>query len=218
MHIRVKLLLTALTAALALSIGTGTAVALRSLSATQETTLRLASRALTFRSSFVEAICEVTLLKTLSRSIPKLENILMGGVTGVRIPVERCRVSGFGAESVLEVEALRIETGEEWRVTYQSYLGTLPRFIGVKFRIKKLHIKIGISIFGSRVACLYDGEIETLASVNESGRLVSLESTRGENLRKNASSSELCSASMEVRATGAEGKFVELANASLALT
>jgi hypothetical protein len=217
MHMRTKLVFAALAAVLALSFGAGTATALRSLSVTGETTLTLNSRALTFRSTFVEVVCSVTMVKTISRVIPKTSGILMGAVTRIIIEIPTCRATGFGVERVNDIRVLGLETGAEWRLIYKSILGTLPRITGAIVNITRSHTLIDVQVFGSSVKCLYDGEIEGLATLDATGKIVSLQTTGRENLRKNASSNGLCSETGSFVARGEEGKLVELSRTTITL-
>ncbi|HYV17044.1 MAG TPA: hypothetical protein VE972_13610 [Conexibacter sp.] len=214
---RTKLVFAALVAVLALSFGAGTAAALRSLSLSGETTLTLTSRALTFKSAFVEVICEVTMVKTLSRTIPKISGILAGAVTDVRIAIPRCRVRGLGAEAVNNISVLRVGVAENWRLFYKSILGTLPRITGAIVNIANSHTLIDVTVFGGNVRCLYDGEIEGLASLDATGKVVSLVSIGRERLEKERESNGACSQRGSFIATGAEGQLVERSNTTITL-
>ena len=218
MHNRIKLLTAALAAALVLSIGAGTAGALRSLSVGGELTLTLNSRALTFRNSLFEVIAGATIVKTMSRTIPKVEGASVGAVTEVRFDIPRARISGFGATRVNDIRVLRVGTAGNWNLFYKSILGTLPRINGAIMKIANSHILISVDIFGPPpTTCLYDGEIELLARLDATGRIVSLESIGRDRLEKEAASSGICSQRTNFVATGAEGQLVELKNTSIIL-
>ncbi|HYV17043.1 MAG TPA: hypothetical protein VE972_13605 [Conexibacter sp.] len=217
MHNRITLLTAALTAALALSFGAGAAAALRSLSLTGETMLTLNSKAFTFRSSFSEIICEVTMVKTLVRAIPKVEGTTIGAVTEVRFNIPSCRIRGTGVERVNSIQVLRVGVAENWRLFYKSILGTLPRITGAIVNIANSHILLDLTVFGGNVRCLYDGEIAVLARLDATGRIVSLESIGRERLEKERESNGLCSQRGNLLATGIEGQLREQSRTTITL-
>jgi hypothetical protein len=99
------------------------------------------------RSGSSSAICSVTLLRTLSRILPKITGTRMGAVTGVAIDIASCGGGEFAAPSefaVLRSDETRScrELGSrrqlcvvDWAVTYEGFLGTLPEITGVLRRV-----------------------------------------------------------------------------------
>jgi hypothetical protein len=158
-HKYLRFLFAMLTVMIAMGVVAGTAAALRSLSVAGPTTLTLNSRRLTFESPFVRIECEVTLVKTISRVIPKTEGILIGKVTDVRIDAPRC-VASNGARVTITPLGLGVE--ELWRLFYKSILGTLPRITGARFRIERLQVLLEIG----GVNCLFQGFVEGLALIS----------------------------------------------------
>jgi hypothetical protein len=156
-----KLLMMALTAALVLSIGAATANALRSLGIS-ETRLTLTGR-VTFTASLGEIICKVTFEKTVSASIPKRPGVDMGKITN--ITTRECERGG-GVASVQTVIILNLANERLWRLSYTTFLGTLPEITGVQIQIRNTQVLLGFTdIFAQRYGCLYEGNIEGLAAV-----------------------------------------------------
>jgi hypothetical protein len=89
MHIRIKLLLTALVALAAFAFATGSATANRSIEIRGGTSVTGSASRLTFgpgeRSPSKQIICNVTLLRTILTRIPKTSGTSFGRVTGVQI-------------------------------------------------------------------------------------------------------------------------------------
>jgi hypothetical protein len=135
MTMRFRVLMAAMTAALALSFAVGTASALRSLSISGSTTLTLNSR-LTFASEAVQVICNATVTTTVSRVIPKIEHILIGKVTRVEfsrtLPEANCRSS---VSRLSNLQVIGLEREERARILKSSILGTLPNITGVLFYV-----------------------------------------------------------------------------------
>jgi hypothetical protein len=167
--IRIRIILTALSAALALSLAAGTASALRSLSlspAGPGTTLTLNGPISFEGNGLGEIICNVTMAKTVSSSIPKVENTLIGRVTDVRIAEPRtCRVSG-GITAILRIVILGTAAENLWRLFYKAILGTLPSITGAQIKLEATQVLLEFSAFLiGLVRCLYEGAIEALARV-----------------------------------------------------
>jgi hypothetical protein len=137
MTIRFKVLMAAMTAVLALSFAVGTANALRSLSISGPTTLTLNGQ-LTFTSSAGSVECNATITKTVSRTIPKIDHILIGKITRVdverTIPSRTCRAS-FSRLNNIEIP--RLEREETARILKGVILGTLPRITGILFLVER---------------------------------------------------------------------------------
>ena len=81
MHTRAKLLMAALTAALALSLATSTASALRNSLLVEGSNTVSSSGIITFEKAGVSTIeCPATIVKTISQVIPKRLGVLLGGI------------------------------------------------------------------------------------------------------------------------------------------
>jgi hypothetical protein len=172
MFMRNKIITAALAAVFALSLMAGTASALRSLSITGSTTLTLNGR-LTFESGGnLEIICDFTFTKTISRIIPKIDEILIGKVTRVDTPTpkprENCRASSGTLEAIT---ILGLEREEEGRIYYKGIRGTLPRLSFLQWLWKHIKAAFTAEVLFVRQTCLYEPErpVPVLASVDASG-------------------------------------------------
>lgn len=177
-----KLLLVALTAVLALSIGAGTAGALRSISINGSTTVT-GSGSVTFVSTGggVTIRCDVTVTRTLSRAIPKVAGILLGKITRIATnrPEARCTSSLGSLQGII---ILGIEREENSRLFFRSITGTLPNITGINKTITGTLIGFStrIVIIGT-ITCLYreDGNgIEVRENLNAERRFISAEILR----------------------------------------
>jgi hypothetical protein len=175
MSTRVKLLMTALTAALVLSLGVGTATALRSISLERLPTEVVGQGPITFVGGATQVICNVTFLKTLSRLIPKINGTLIGKITGVRIDIPNCRTT---AESVNTIIVLGVEKEELWRIFYESILGTLPRITGALAQLRNVQVLLGIRLLGINATCLYAGRVFVLSEIEAGGIIGKLRTLR----------------------------------------
>jgi hypothetical protein len=156
MHTRSKLLLAALTAALALTLGATTANASRSFSAINNTLLTYVSPALTFTGSpnGDQVICPVTLTASLHSVAAKVAGTLIGFVNGSR--VGRCTNSG-GTDTVAIPLVSHVLP---WHITYNSFRGTLPRITEILITINNVKFLLETFIFEfNRQLCLYQGNI-----------------------------------------------------------
>jgi hypothetical protein len=162
MPVRAKLLMAALTAALALAMIGGTADALRSLEVGTSTRLTLAGR-FTFAVGEIRIICNLTFDKTLNRAIAKTAAAKVGQVTNLSI--EACRAEGGGAERPVW-RFLGLGVGTLWELNYKSFEGTLPTGIsGLTFELRNVQMLLQTSIFGVAVGCLYEGTIGLKSAV-----------------------------------------------------
>jgi hypothetical protein len=156
MHTRSKLLLAALTAALALTLGATTANASRSFSATNNTLLTYVSPGLTFGgvpsgSSF---ICPVTLTASLHSVAAKVAGTLIGFVNGSRFG--RC-TNSVGTDMVAIPLVSHVLP---WHITYNSFRGTLPRITEILFTINRAKFLLETFVFElNRQNCLYQANI-----------------------------------------------------------
>jgi hypothetical protein len=157
MHTRSKLLLAALTAALALTLGASAANASRSFSATNNTLLTYVSPGLTFIGSpgGNSFICAVTLTASLHSVAAKVRGTLIGFVNGGRF--ERCRNNVFTATTIIPL----VSHALPWHITYNSFAGTLPRitFILMTINGAKLLLEIDIPFEANDLSCLYLGNL-----------------------------------------------------------
>jgi hypothetical protein len=179
-----KFLLAALTVALALCLGVSAASALRSLSITGESTvigegiidLVSAGGRITIR-------CPLTILKTISRAIPKTSGILLGRVTRIAAnsPEPDCS-SSLGELQRIIILAPEAREGEEstkCRLFFESIVGILPAITGINAIIKGCLIgfETRVELIGV-IRCLYkeDGRgVAIRESVEAGGRLTRIE-------------------------------------------
>ena len=170
-----KAFLATLIVLLALSIPVGVASSLRSLSIVGETTIT-ASTVGTFMFGTTIITCPMTIIRTVSRLIPKASGILLGKIIGWRTdpPGPTCSIN---LGTLQGVDILGLEPEEACRLFYEGISGTLPSVTGINTTIK--HCLIGfrtrILIIGT-ITCLYAeaGEgISATESVRE-GRLSSI--------------------------------------------
>jgi hypothetical protein len=158
MHTRSKLLLAALTAALALILGVSTANASRSFSSINNTLLTYVAPRLTFTGSpnGNRHICDVTLTASLHSIARKAIGELLGFVNGGRI--SNCRNNfGTAARAIpLVSHAL------PWHITYVSFSGTLPRIEEIRIVVNdvKVLFELTVPVFGTIQRCLYVGDFE----------------------------------------------------------
>jgi hypothetical protein len=179
MVMRNKIIMAALAAVFALSLMAGTATALRSLSITGSTTLTLNGRITFETGGNLEVICNSTVTKTISRVIPKINEVLIGKITRVdtaRPNEPNCRASGANLE---RIDILGLEREEEGRIYYKGILGTLPRITGIEVRVKRFRASFTAEVFGIRQTCLYEPErpLEILAPVDANGVILELRIT-----------------------------------------
>lgn len=151
-----KFLLALIITALTLSIGVGSASALRSISVVGETTVAGSGR-VTFTSSEggTRIECNVTITRTISRTIPKIAGILLGKIIRIDtgFPEAGCRAS---LGTLQGIDILGIEREERGRLFFTSITGTLPSMTGKNELIKGLLIgfRTRIVIIGT-ITCLY---------------------------------------------------------------
>jgi hypothetical protein len=169
MRTHIKLTLTGIIAAMALSLGVSSATALRSISINgleAGGAMNFSSRVTFHRTGEPTnaIICNVTLLRTVVRSIPKVAGSNMGRVIGVAIDTgvnnEHC-AGGGGVTGPISIVAL-VRSGtsgvhrelgagiqlydvsgsaaELWRLVYDSFSGTLPAITNINFHIEKVQL------------------------------------------------------------------------------
>jgi hypothetical protein len=185
-------LLGAIAAIFVLALATTTASALRSLEARGGPNVA-ASGHLTFFEEGREAgrawWCDITLLRTVSSVIPKINGTLIGKVTGVAIDYgvngEHCghgsffrnllRIIALKNSSLTELEPACPESGAGkflcnvtggearlWKLIYEGFEGSLPEITGTRVRIERAQFKIDFNdAFGVNRRCLYRGTVGT---------------------------------------------------------
>lgn len=161
---RSRLLLAALTAALALTLGTATANAARSFSTTSNTLLTYLSPGLTFAGEEIDIICQVTLTASVHATAAKVRGTLMGFVNGARI--DAC-ASSLG---VSPLAIPHVSHRHPWHVTGNGFKGTLPRITEAEYTINNVAYLVSvIEPFGRRMGCLYRGERIAVETAGRTG-------------------------------------------------
>jgi hypothetical protein len=185
MTTRTKFLLAALTAALVLSLGVGTASALRSLSIEGETTV-VGEGVISFIGGGTTIKCPTTITGTMSRAIPKTNGILTGRTTRIATnrPEANCTSStGTLQGLIILAPEEREEAGSaKCRKFFESIVGTLPNITGINGISKGCLIgfETRVEIVGV-IRCLYkeDGTgAAGRANVERGGRITSIETGR----------------------------------------
>jgi hypothetical protein len=153
MHVRTKLLITTLGAAVVLAAAVGTATARR---------LEINNqfiRVVWNELKFVEGggggpvfTCPVTLEGSFhSRTISKVSGQLIGYITRAALTRANCVLAG-GAENIRFLNGVEEPTNTlPWHVRYDSFEGTLPAITGVRLQI----IGFGWLVTMVGVSCLY---------------------------------------------------------------
>jgi hypothetical protein len=154
---RMTYLVTALLAALALSIGAGSAAALRSLKLEGARSLVLTGR-FTAIIGEITIRCNVTITKTYTPFIPKTAGTVIGHITQYTLPpVETCELAGARRLNLINRIGVGIE--ERWLITYQAFLGTLPVITGILFQWRRIEKEFEIEEnFGANLFCIYNNE------------------------------------------------------------
>lgn len=183
MTTRIRVLMAAMVAVLALSLAVGVANALRSLSISGSTTLTLNGRVV-FTGEGVRVECNATITKTISRVIPKVNRILIGKITRVDTPAVKpeanCR-SSIGRLSNIEIRGLERE--ENGRIFLNGILGTLPRITGLLLFVSRFQASFTTEISGR---CGYESPVEglgVLAAIDAAGNVGELTFLRNEAIR-----------------------------------
>jgi hypothetical protein len=208
MNKRIKLLLTALIAAITCSIAAGGASANRSIEirggpeVQAEGLLRFVG---TEGDTSREITCDITLRRTVAAVIAKVRGTLFGKLTGIRIlrgetaRSPHCR-HGFFIREVHDITPLTAPrtpcthredvpgqltydcSGAEarlWKLIYDSFQGTLPRITGINFHIQRVQFRLLLlGPFGETVECLYEGDAFGLITVNAEGTITRAETRR----------------------------------------
>jgi len=152
MHTRIKLSIVSLSAALLITLATGSSAA-RNLSISHGELWRAIFNPIEFRSSgLTAAACTVTLEGSFHAvTAPKVERSLVGSIT--RATVGICR---SGSVTVLQ-ETL------PWHIQYSGFLGRLPDITGVRLIGIGVSYRVRDAIFGS--VCLSRTTAEEPAAV-----------------------------------------------------
>lgn len=200
MRLHSRLLGAMLLTAIALTLGAGTANANRSLEVEGSRTELTLNGVVTFASSAARVICPTTLVKTISRVIPKVLRTGMGRITDVRTnrPEGNCFADeGVTLRAIIVLVGER-ENGRLWGLFYEGFLGSLPTPTGYLIRIENTQVQFELSIAGVAVRCLYEGPVGGLARVEAGGAIERL--TTLPNTARRVSGSVFCPASGEFRA------------------
>ena len=147
----IRLLLAALTAALAITLGAGGASALRSISLNPAgNNVEARSTALTFTEGGggFSLICEVTLTINLNSAISKTAGSIVGNV--IAAVFRNCRGGTF--------IVLAPEARNPWPIKFQNFTGTLPNITEVTLTIENTGFLV--EAFFRTARCLYGGTIE----------------------------------------------------------
>jgi hypothetical protein len=147
--------------------------------------VRAIARGLTFGDAEAPlartVICEVTLLRTISRIIPKTPGTLFGRVTGVAVDFPRCSTVGApfaltavtplrdrGSPGTLSGNLYNVSGSPSnlWKLFYDGFSGTLPNVTAINFHIQGFQFLIEYS----GVRCLFSGNL--FARINIAGRRV----------------------------------------------
>jgi len=130
MRISIRLGLTALLAAMLLASALSTASA-RNLEVSNQN-FRVTWSRLEFQSSLATVRCQVTLEGSMhSRTIPKIQGLLIGAITRITIKEESC--TGGTA---------RPERPPPWHLTYEGFTGRLPTIESVRFLAQRFQYAI----------------------------------------------------------------------------
>jgi hypothetical protein len=165
-----KLGLTALMAALLLASALTTASA-RNLEISNQR-FRVTWSRLEFQSSVITLRCPVTLEGSFhSRTIPKVERLLIGGITRFDIKKDSCTNGRVLAE----------EEHLAWHVTYEGFTGTLPAISSARLLLSRFLFWIEVMtrrcIYGTRT-----DNITLSAAVNAGGEVTTLTPVAGRNV------------------------------------
>jgi hypothetical protein len=178
-----KFLLAALTAALALSLGVGTASALRSLSIEGETTV-ISEGVISFIGGGTTIKCPTTITGTMSRAIPKTNGILTGRNTRIATnrPEANCTSSTGTLQGliILAPEPREEAASTKCRTFFESIVGTLPNITAIKGITKGCLIgfETRVELVGV-IRCLYKEDGRGAAgtiNVERGGRITTVES------------------------------------------
>jgi hypothetical protein len=174
MNWKLRAVLVALTAALALSLASSASPANRSLQITSPRSFQLTMTGVEFLTSMGGIRCDISMRKTVSSVFPKVEGTLIGKV--IEVNFANCA----GTEGV-EVRAVRnlgasLENTTLWRLFYKSFAGTLPRISSLRIRIEHVQLLFEVRIVVA-LTCLYEGAIEEVANI-VNGRFERLRNAR----------------------------------------
>jgi hypothetical protein len=200
---RTRLLFTALCAVIVCSFAAGTASANRSIEIAGGPQVQAEGRLQfigTEGESAVEITCDITLLRTVTRLIPKIHGTLFGKLTGILIDrgevnrTQRCRHGSFVREGhdIIPLNCTHSETGNGilrwncsgapaglWKLLYLSFQGTLPRITGISFLIQGTQFQLRLlEPFGGTIECLYEGLSFGLITVNAEGTITRARAVR----------------------------------------
>src|SRR5689334_4686012 len=171
MRMSAKLGLTALIAALLLSAAISTASA-RNLSVSNQN-IRVTWSRLEFRSPAVTVRCRVTLEGSFHRAtIAKTRGTLVGAVTRADVDTANCTNARATAE------------GLPWHITYEGFVGTLPRITEVLLLLRNTLFNLG-RVLGTETECRYGLVVDNItgaAVLNGSNEVTNLVPVSGRNI------------------------------------
>jgi hypothetical protein len=192
MRIRAHLALAALLGAVVLLTAAGTATASRSTELRAPEEPVKFSGQLTFNGSELEAVkgitCDVTLLRTILRSIPKIPGTSFGRITSIALDrgteaephcastqpflgLEFLQESGRAAPTSEDrrgtiISDLSRSPGALWRLIYDGFQGTLPEISGFSYHIPGFSFQWRVFNGIILIECLYEGNIFGLLTIS----------------------------------------------------
>jgi len=178
----IKLGLTALMAAMLLASALSTASA-RNFEVSNQTFNATWSR-LEFQSSLVTIRCLVTIEGSFhSRTIPKIERLLIGSVTKIQIKEDSC-TNGRA----------RPERPPPWHLTYEGFTGRLPNIETIRLLLSRFQF----AIIALGVTCKYGTSTDNLtgsAALNAGREVTNIQPLTGRNIANLLEGGGLCPAS-----------------------
>jgi hypothetical protein len=196
MRISIRLGLTALIAAILLASAVNAASA-RNLEVSNQR-FRVTWSRMEFQTPTIVVTCQVTLEGSMhSRTIPKVERLLIGAITRINMKEESC-TGGSG----------RPEQPAPWHISYEGFTGRLPNIETVRF----LSSRWVFAITSSGVTCKYGTATQNItgsAIINGSGEVTNEQALAGRSRVELLEGGILCPASGTM-VTGATDGVVTL--------
>jgi len=152
-----------------------------------------------FQTSLVTVRCQVTLEGSMhSRTIPKVERLLIGAITRIHFKEESCT----GGTS-------RPEKPPPWHISYEGFTGRLPNIATVRF----LSSRWQFSIISFGVTCKYGTSITNITGslfVNGAGEATNEQPLTGRNIAELLEGGGLCPANGTMVAAATDGGITVL--------
>jgi len=193
----IKLGLTALMAAMLFASALGTASA-RNLEVSTET-FRVTWSRLEFQSSLVTIRCEVTLEGSFhSRTIPKIERLLIGSITRISVKEESC--TGGRA---------RPERPPPWHLTYEGFTGRLPTIETIRILMQRFQF----AIIALGTTCKYGTSTDNItgsAVINVASQISNIQPLAGRNIANLLEGGGLCPPNGTLASGAGDGVLVRL--------